>query len=235
MKVSSWNYPKVGNLDGESEDALFFDSDKGMFSVADGASESIFSGVWAKVLTSLYIELSPDLDSEDEIFDFLSQSRDVWLSSIQWDKLRWNVKNKAVHGSYSTFLGVKFEKSDRLICYAVGDSCIFRVRDNQIVSFPISNSAEFGLHPELIWSGYGNPLQRKKNTKVVKLEKTELNCNSGDRIILATDALSKYIMDNGITFVNSLEENFSDKSLFDELRTSGNMKNDDVSGIFIST
>ncbi len=234
MEVLSWNYPKVGNSLSETEDSFFFDEYKMRFAICDGASDSIFSGQWASVLARNFVTNGPDLRSKQELGTFLDNSRKTWLEEVPWSTLRWNVKNKAVRGAYSTFLAVELVDKSTARCFAVGDCCLFLKGDDKFDSFPLESPAQFGLHPKLIWSGYGDPLQNKEYEAKVDVLSTEIDISEVSDIIMATDAMAKFIMENGTPLFSELREKFNSQAYFDELRSNGKMKNDDVSGVFIS-
>lgn len=234
MEISSWNFSKVGNGPTESEDAFHYNTEANRFAICDGASDSIFSGQWASVLSENFVVKSPNLTDSEQLKSFLDESREVWLNKVPWTSLKWNVKNKAVRGAYSTFLGIQLNDNSTMDCFAVGDCCLFLNRGDSFESFPLKEPKEFGVHPGLIWSGYGNPLQNKEYDAKVKVLTTNFDLSGVSDIIIATDAMSKFIMEQGISILPEIKKNYESQSYFDELRSNGQMKNDDVSGVLIS-
>ncbi|MHB1506547.1 MAG: hypothetical protein ACYCUZ_00570 [Cuniculiplasma sp.] len=236
MKVNTLNFSKAGSPQEESEDALDFNMDELRFSICDGAGDSIFSAVWAQVLSSVYVSGNFDLTNDAELQDYINSCRLRWFESIAWDSLKWNVKKKSVYGSYSTFLSATLNKtSKKVTVWARGDACFFLYDEDSMESFPITDPVMFGLHPELVWSGYGNPIRDKKDYKFPEFKKNEFDFGDHKGILMATDALSKYIMENGASSVWEITDHYSNREFFDELRSNGKMRNDDVSAIIISS
>ncbi len=67
---------------------------------------------------------------------------------------------------------------------------MFHVRDDRLLTaFPLSASAEFGTHPSLIGS--------RTPVEIVTAERERRDngeCETGDRIFLATDALAQWFL-----------------------------------------
>jgi hypothetical protein len=236
MDVRSFNFSKVGNMPEETEDSVSINLSKNSFSVSDGASDSIFSGLWATELSKNFTSNSYDLRNSKDLASFLDQSRQKWMDGINWSTLKWNVKNKAMRGAYSTFLGVRIVEDSGLFLesYAVGDSCLFIFDENLVDSFPIKNVVDFGIHPQLIWSGYGHPLENKRYDANTKVEYYEKEITKGSKIILATDAMSSHILKEGGNIFDILWENYENYDYFYDLRTVKKLKNDDLAAILIS-
>ena len=236
MEVRSFNFSKVGNRPEETEDAFGINIGLSKFAIADGASDSIFSGQWAASLANNFVNDKILFNRDEEIIDFIKNSRKDWYSRINWKDLKWNVKNKAIKGAYSTFLGLNLgngPESDST-GYAIGDSCLFVINEADMISFPLSSSKEFGIHPDLVWSGYGFPLNNKSFEPKVSMKTTTFRATKGTNVILATDAMSKYIMDVGDESFPVLWDNCQDREFFDRRRSDKSIKNDDVSAILIS-
>ncbi len=235
MQVRSLNFSKVGNEPLETEDSLSIEIPHSRFAIADGASDSIFSGQWASSLSSVFTGNSYDLNSNKDLDNFLERSRDIWINSIEWNNLKWNVKNKAVKGAFSTFLGFTcFPEENVGHIYAVGDSCFFIFQDNGMMSFPLTKPSEFGIHPSLVWSGYGYPLEKKPYGKNVKIKLLDVEIKEGTRVIMATDALSKFIMESEEPIFELLWNHYQNREFFDEKRSDKSIKNDDLAAILIS-
>ncbi len=237
MSIKTLNFSKAGNRQEESEDSLAINSERERYSVCDGASDSIFSGWWASCLAGEFVDGDYNLDNGSEYFQMLLNARKKWYSGINWNRLPWNVKNKSIRGSYCTFMGVQLVRDDSLYCnaWAVGDSCFFIDDGKSLQSFPVSSPEDFGVHPDLVWSGYGHPMnERKEYVPEYKVKSFKSEIENCKRIVLATDALSKYILENGAESIDRIWENSSSREFFDKLRSDGSIKNDDLSAIIIS-
>jgi hypothetical protein len=236
MEVRSFNFSKAGNRSEETEDALSFNLEKLKFAIADGASDSIFSGQWASSLSNEFVNFGGDDKIKNDIGQFIRDSRKVWYESINWKGLKWNVKNKAVRGAYSTFLGMRREDGsmENFTVHAIGDSCIFIFEEGMMKSFPLNSPDQFGIHPSLVWSGYGFPLNNKPFDQKLNIKTEKFKVKKGSEIILATDAMSKFIMETGEDSFGVLWDHYDDRKFFDDSRNGNIIKNDDLSAILIS-
>ncbi|HEV7224641.1 MAG TPA: hypothetical protein VGN42_18165, partial [Pirellulales bacterium] len=177
------------------QDAFELDAERGIAAIADGVSSAIFSGPWARVLTKAAVAEPPDLEDSAAFQDWLARQRAAWSGQIDVSRLTWYQRPKLVDGAMTTLLWIELfpaevgedglAKNYRLRSYAIGDSCLFHVRDGQTLSqFPLDYSSEFGLNPEVIAS-----IDRKRDHEL-GFKAAEADCLPGDLLVLATDALA---------------------------------------------
>ncbi|GGM75775.1 hypothetical protein GCM10007108_12130 [Thermogymnomonas acidicola] len=229
MQAIRGSVPKAGNRPEENEDAWACAGDRGMFSVSDGASESIFSGLWARILVERAVSLSPQFVTVRSVLDaMVDRARDAWYSGINWEGLKWNVKNKATRGSHATLLIVHV--GETVVSSAVGDSCLFIRKGQQLVSFPIRHVNEFGITPSLVWSGYGAPLRKRVSTR--NPWKVFSYTGPYDEVLLATDALSAWVMSEGAGAMERLRSE-EPETLLPSLQREGSVRNDDLTFILV--
>ena len=241
LSVKKFHRPKTGYKESEYEDAFAENPETRAFAVAGGASESSFSGVWAYALVDTFVGNPPRFDQNDRdaIREILKVARGKWYESVNWTSLPWFQKNKAVLGSYSTFLGLQMDFSGeqkRFRCITVGDSCMFHVSGPKMEPFPFADPKDMNYTPRLMWSGHGFPIGPNKEADVQGLEAKYGKLKDGDMIILATDAISKWMLQhkNERPWVPILEKFDKLDSFVGDLIASGQCKNDDVTMIFIS-
>ncbi len=195
--------PKAGNDPDEYEDAFRVayprrdgesGSDVARIAVSDGASESAFAREWANALVDEFVTRPPELCGlmEDSLNAWLRSAQAAWHSGVPWDRLPWHGEAKARAGAFATLLGLAVgadpDDPGRLSwqAVAVGDSCLFIVRDDQLwLSFPLEDADEFDNTPALVCS---NPDNAGDMWEGARLRSGE--CAAGDLIILATDALA---------------------------------------------
>ena len=177
------------------QDAFELDPERGIAAIADGVSSAIFSGPWARVLTNAVVTGPPDLDDSAAFQDWLARQRAVWSGQIDISRLTWYQRPKMVDGAMTTLLWVELRpaeigedglaKNYRLRSFAIGDSCLFHVRQRQTLSmFPLEQSSEFGLNPDVIGS-----IDRQRDHQLA-FKAAEADCLPGDLLVLATDALA---------------------------------------------
>ncbi len=232
MKIETYYSPKIGNSETEYEDAFAINPGKGKIAVADGASDSIFSGLWARSLVNSYVNSDLSITSDDFIENLVSSARVRWHTDIEWDSLRLFVKNKALGGSYSTLILVESMEGNsfsKVRVLSVGDSCILLERNGSLLSFPLSDYEQFNISPKLVWSGYGSPFstEYKWNKPVFSTE--DLEPGQDSTVIVATDAVSKWLLQYYPDSWNGVMEHTNDlREYLTEQVKGRKMRNDDL-------
>lgn len=200
--------PKAGNRSSDYEDAFcpyWFDAARCgpafRFAVADGATESSFARLWARLLVLLYcnphVQLPPV--ATDEFVEQVGWLGRVWERQVYSQPLEWFALAKAERGSFSSLVGLTLEAGgDRAIgrgswqATAVGDSCLFHLRgDRLLLAAPISDPAEFGHHPRLIST---NPARNHQVWQDLDRDALGGEWAAGDQFLLMTDALACWFL-----------------------------------------
>ena len=186
--VSAFWAPKAGSTAEEWEDAFRCDPAQGRFSVADGASESSFSAAWARLLVEGFVARPPDGST---LRDWLRPLQDEWARGMNGRALAWYAEEKARSGAFSSLLGLCLLPDEAgWHALAIGDSCLFAVRENQLtVSFPVTRSSEFHSRPLLLSS-----VARANGGISSALHEAEGDLLPGDLLFLMTDALASWFL-----------------------------------------
>ena len=243
--------PKAGNRPEEYEDAsltvypqLIGASGRhtARAVVSDGASESAFAREWANILTDAFVDRPLDLSglTGDSLHDWIALAQEEWHSVVPWDRIPWHGEAKARAGAFATLVGLTIgeapDDSERLLwqAVAVGDSCLFVVRDDRLkLSFPLEDAAEFDNNPALVCS---NPHNEAGLWESVGRSSGE--CAPGDLLILATDALACWFLATDAAGDKPWDTLLAlDSSQWapwvGEQRTDGFMRNDDTTVVII--
>jgi hypothetical protein len=196
------HFPKAGSSEDEYEDALWPEVDKqihartSQYAIADGATESSFSGLWARILVRAFCKgkLHEDLNVEE-----LSRLQAAWFEEVSSLNLPWYAEEKLRDGAFSSLLGVKIEDDSwtdantqpvTWKAMSVGDSCLFHVRDDKLVkSFPYERSDDFNSRPALIAS---MPSFNRHLSDFRRLCSGTFEI--GDKLYLMTDALACWFL-----------------------------------------
>lgn len=200
--MQSWarHVAKDAAFAAEYEDAYSVNLEQGRVAIADGVSSAIFSGRWARILTTQIAENPPELAEPDGWVNWLADPRRRWLEDIDFPRMPLHQKNKLrqVGGAYCTLCWIEvgiapeLESTDccLLRAFAMGDSCVLHLRDGELnSSFPLTTSAEFDLDPDSICSvATSRDLQQQLKT-------IEVHCQDGDVLIMVTDAIGKWMLD----------------------------------------
>lgn len=201
-KMQSWmrHVAKDAAFAAEYEDAYAVNLEQGRVAIADGVSSAIFSGRWARILTTQITENPPDLGDSNGWVNWLAEPRRRWLEDIDFPRMPPHQKNKLrqVGGAYCTLCWIEVsvatdldsEQRCLLRAFAMGDSCILHLRDGELSSsFPLATSAEFDLDPDSICS-----VATSRDSQQ-HLKSIEVQCQDGDVLILVTDAIGKWMLD----------------------------------------
>src|SRR5258708_19119510 len=100
-----------------------------------------------------------------------------------------SIREVLAEGASATFLGIKIDPIRQQIeALSWGDTCLFLVRHqgDNILSFPLQKPSEFNDYPQQIGS---------LDKSIPKSPKTgTFPYNRNDRLVLATDAVAKWIL-----------------------------------------
>lgn len=211
--------------------------------ISDGASDSVFSGEWARILAHSFVDRPLDILglTEDDLKEWLALGQGEWQEGVPWSMIPWHGEAKARIGAFATLLGLTVaadpERTDAFCCHAiaVGDSCLFLVRDDRLLlSFPMEEAAEFDNTPALLCS---NPARVEDLWQEVRFHSGE--CVSGDLFILTSDALACWFLNSNTAgekpwrTLSALESCQWDEWV-EKQRREGLMRNDDTTLVTIN-
>ena len=219
---------KAGHSVSEYEDAFAGDPGRGRFAIADGASESAFAGAWAQILVRSFVQTPGPWSG------WLVAARERWQAQVEGREMPWYAETKFAEGAHAALLGLAFTY-DGWRATAVGDCCFFQVRDGGLLrAFPLRHSSEFGNRP-LLLSSRGNHTGHPR-TRSCRLHG---DFRAGDSVLLMTDALAQWFLkqtEERRQPWEDLQALANDEQFtqgMKDLRESGNLRNDDVTLMFI--
>ncbi len=245
-----FHVPKRGNAEAEYEDAFYPECDLvrqlGEFrcAVADGASESAFSGLWAQLLVRSFGKRKMRLEWLRRLFEDAIKSKPV----------PWYLEKKIKNGAHAAFMGLLLRDgthnanggddgngngsdtaSRSWRGLAVGDSCVFHVRDDELIAVgPVGKSELFDNSPYLIATKAKDLLRPRSLHHVSMMNGV---WEPGDIFYLATDAIAQWLLaelEAGRPPWESLRDLCADDDTtlygrrIDELRTNHGLHNDDT-------
>ncbi len=190
--------PKAGNAVEEYEDAWAIGPEAaqiaGRFAcaVADGATETSFSGSWARLLAEAYCAGG---DDSAALLAALPAARATWRREVAAIPLPWYAEEKARQGAFAALVGLTLTvdaeaAGGRWTALASGDSCVFHVRGaDLLVAFPIAAAADFTNRPTLLSS---DPASNGAAEEL--LTGASGDWLLGDRFYLLTDALACWFL-----------------------------------------
>jgi hypothetical protein len=182
------------------EDALAYKPEHGLFVVADGAGTAAYANIWSQLLVERYITCPLLSNDPFEVEWWLDEPQRQFVNDPHIpkaiDKRNWQEQKTRDLGSQSTLATVRVRaitsdaaKADLLV---FGDSCVMRGRSGKVDPFPLKTEAEFDANPICLPS-----LRKLYSRKFHQAEVRELDLQPGDTLLLATDAVSKWIIGCG--------------------------------------
>jgi hypothetical protein len=224
----------------ECEDAVGFNAGKGLFAVADGATEAYGSRYWSRLLVKSWIRFTIDPTTKA----FLELSRCLGERAHQrWNAKRhaWYAEEKLRSGSFAAFIGLKFEENNSSVTWrglSIGDCCLIQCRaDRVITSVPLSDPSAFGYHPILLPSLYS-----KQSSVTEHIQVHDGTAEINDVFLLMSDAAACWFL-KAKQADSSLAGDFerllsmgltNDLDIFvDDRRIAAEMKDDDISAIYV--
>ncbi|GAB2774543.1 hypothetical protein [Streptomyces daliensis] len=259
--------PKAGVARSECEDALsvlphepYHALLEGVVTAAvcDGATESLLSGEWARTLADHAARSAIRLDglfaSTAQFQFFAADVVDQWANwlkeyvgqrSARGQPLRWYEEAKLNAGAHATLLAAAFTPDpdpERVQwswqAAALGDSCLFHIRDGRLLTaHPVATAEAFGNQPELFGSS-----NRDTELLVSRTRFLDGTCVSGDIVLLTTDALAAWFLaqpqpGEAVHVLTEYARNPGQGEQFEawvqEQRDSGALHNDDIALVHI--
>lgn len=218
--------PKAGNTTNENEDSFACDVEATRrclhvldcqtadlcvianrpvrIAVTDGATESSFSDVWAKLIARAFCRPTdlgprPSHSDGDDIEILRRQSAGlfdhaarVWNHRLRNRRLPWYAEQKKEMGAFTAFIGLRVcparapQQHGTWEALAAGDACLFHFRSGSLRrAFPIEHHESFSNNPYLLSS---------KGPMESSLVSASGEWQPGDEFALATDALACWIL-----------------------------------------
>ncbi len=190
---------KAGNVEDEYEDAFAFSPLDRRWrefrcAVADGATETSFSGSWARLLAEAFVAQRLDrptqqvLATSESLASLAARWRDQIDARTRDKPLPWYAQAKLEQGAFSSLIGLSLRANGAWRALCVGDSCLFHVRPRQAIwAFPYYQSEQFDNHPLLIST------DPALNTEV-QPQGVRGRWRDGDFFLLMTDALANFFI-----------------------------------------
>jgi Protein phosphatase 2C len=254
-RVSAFKLPKIGASDTENEDAYWHgpgwggDDDPQSLRViiADGASESLLAGRWARHLTEVFAAAPEDIGTGTGFIAAYERAAAGWQAELaryvqeradRNSPIQWYEEPGLARGAYSTLLAAEFRSSADgedayWVAAALGDSCLFQVRAGELRdAVPLYDSVGFSNQPALLSSSgtAAEVLGRHLSIKTGDLY-------PGDTCYLATDALSAWFLrmvETGESWnepwrpLQFLDDSDQFRELIGKLRHDGAIRDDDT-------
>lgn len=216
------------------QDRYAFSSDKSVFALADGTTQSFNSELWAEIITKQFVN-NPNYSPQNLISQFKES-----VSAYKNSKFEFSTnpakasleRAKQSKGGTATFIGISIKEKNSIEVISCGDTNLFLLNsENKIKTFPFSDIHSLDANNHFV------------NTEVLLqngidesfFKNTSLSYNQSDTIVLATDALSRLVLKKPDTLKELLRiqtfENLLDFCL--KKWETKELEEDDISAIII--
>jgi serine/threonine protein phosphatase PrpC len=183
-KRASYEYKNI-------QDRYNFSEANKCIGLSDGTTQSFKSDLWAKMVVDVFVKHPTfDVSSLKDLLKNLAidfKNTDFKYSS-NFAKAALE-KDKQRRGGTATFIGLQYINDNTIKVLNCGDSCLFIIRGDKIIPFPFKNLNELDQNGFFI-----------NSTKLIddEIEEDffnveEIPIEKNDKIILATDAISRLI------------------------------------------
>lgn len=193
FSIEAFSCQKAGNARSEYEDAWAIRGSDSptrcRVAVADGATESSFSALWAALLVESFVR---GRAHGPEFFSRLGAIRRLWRRKIRGRPLPWYAAEKARRGAYAAFVGASLNAVNRAWrAVAIGDCCLLHLSGNRelMKAFPLTRSEEFGSSPFLVGS-----VKKADDDPLPYVRISEGLLQPEDTLFFASDALSAWLL-----------------------------------------
>lgn len=255
--IATFSVPKRGSSLDECEDASWvgpggsvtgeIDADRLRIVVADGASESLLAGRWARRLTSTFGTGKSSTRARSSFIATYNVAVDAWAKEMaeyeaereeRGSPIQWFEEPGLAKGAHSTVVVVEIVegKQGTLSTWkaaAIGDSCLFQVRNEELIaSFPLQQEEEFSFNPSLLSSRGGDADIIKRHVCL-----TNGTWDHEDSFYIVTDALAAWFLQiahqggrpwEPLRDMNTLDFDLDFESWVNSQRDAGDMHDDDT-------
>ncbi len=248
LTVRPFQVPKAGSQIEECEDALGWDAEKGLFAIADGATDSAFQKLWANLLVHSFIKQPPP-DFQPETLNtwfegWIQAQQRAWHASIDWHNIPWYGLNKARQtGALATFLGIQLAATEAVWRgFAIGDCNLFHfwlTRTGSEPTWQLYEQSpaihEFDVRPAALSSINPNLALMWKHTHWLTGE-----YHANDVFLLMTDALAAWLLAElwadrrtGWQRLLTIQDAAEFAQFIEALRGQNQIRNDDTSLLIV--
>jgi hypothetical protein len=178
--------------------------------VADGASSTLFSGLWAELLTNAFVSV----ESGDSPLPEIASLRQQWFERVTRTPLPWHQQTQLSLGAAAAFIGVVIAPSGLWKAVSVGDCALLQVREGTCIkAFPAQHTQDIAQLPALLRT-HGSLHYTDEEAEI---QVAEGNLLVNDRLFLVTDALAGW-------FLEEMERKREPWNWLDDIRDSQNFQ-----------
>jgi hypothetical protein len=228
------------------EDASDFKASSGLFAVADGVGTAAFSNIWARIIVQHFLAVPLLGEDPFEVEWWLRMAQEEYRKQApDLAAMQGAARKKAQEGSYTTLvtLRVAAVEGERVQAdlRAFGDSCVLVRRaasGEPDLRFPLEKVKDFERGPVCLPS-----YLKRFDRHFTRCDFRSTSFAPGDQVLLATDAVAKWVIGGGgrgEAFYQEAFERVAKQSVdewpafIQRCRESGQMVDDDVTALVVT-
>ena len=195
--------------------------------VADGATESVYAGRWARLLVEHLVAAGPE-GPRAALSTALDRARADWQAAVGEAAAEqpWYVQSKVAEGAFATLLGLWVGGDGTWRAASVGDCGLFHLRGGSVQrAWPEADPDAFGHRPALLSSRPDAPAPAP--------DVATGTWTPGDAFLLATDAAAAWVLRAGPSAVLDGDGSFAEA--VKAARADGTLRNDDTTVLRLET
>ncbi len=207
--------------------------------ISDGATESAFAGLWAKMLVEAFVK---DTSWERQLETLAKE----WAEQVWSRDLPWNLQEKASLGAHASLLGAVITLSRSITrvpgswvvtAQIFGDSCMFVLDQDGVLkrSYPYTQPVEFDTRPYLLST---LPEHRQRALDHGETRRTRLT--PSQQLLVSTDAIGRWMLEASPADIAELSAIAlaSDQTAFERWlergRAEGSLRDDDCTVVVVT-
>ncbi|PSQ96481.1 MAG: hypothetical protein BRD55_06530 [Bacteroidetes bacterium SW_9_63_38] len=211
--------PRAGSAPDDAEDAVALRADAWPVraAVADGATESVYAGLWAQMLVDVLVDVGAD---PGDVGAAIREQQAEWGGAVQERAAEqpWYVQSKAAEGAFATGLVLSVREGGTWAAASIGDCALFHLHDDRADAWPTDDPDAYTNRPALVPS---------RGTDRIPVPETATGTWApGDTFLLATDAVAAWLLRVGPRSVLDADESF--EGAVEHARAGGALRNDDA-------
>lgn len=203
--------------------------------LSDGASTSSGAELWASLLCQGAAAFAGDWTFPIDEAPWVKECRSAWMAKSEealGTEAPWYARAAQAKGAYGTLLALRIDEAGWK-AFAIGDTNLFHLHEGRLCrAFPIEQIASFDEAPSLVSS------RASIDKEDHPVHQAEGSLAPGDVLILATDALARYLMEQGAWnwALSLLEDPAPEASFLDVVqkgRAARQLKDDDTTLVLL--
>ncbi len=216
------------------QDKYAINSDAKTFALADGTTQSFNSELWAEIITKRFVA-NPIFNTSELIKSFTNQVAEYKNSNFEFSSNPAKAsleKAKQNKGGTATFMGLHFTGENKIELISCGDTNLFLLNsENKVIAFPFSDVDSLDANNNFI----NTEQLLENNIDETFFKSKSIEYKSDDKIIIATDALSRLILKKPTTLseILKIEDFYQLNDFCLKYWESKELQEDDISAIII--